>query len=149
MKRTGSPKRGAAKAAKAAKQAAAAARLGVVTKLEIDDHPIIGRTFADDWRDLATTFRKISLAKHERFTLMDFARIALNAEARNYTEANETASATDYRRAKATLQLQRAAILFAYEALKNTAEPIIAECPDRAIALDLLQDLSDVLAELP
>lgn len=58
MKRTGSPKRGAAKAAKAAKQAAAAARLGVVTKIEIDDHPIIGRAFADGWRDLATVVRK-------------------------------------------------------------------------------------------
>lgn len=71
-------------------------------------------------------------------TFYDFARVALCASAADYVNADDD----DMReRAKTMRALQRAALLFVYEALKACDHAIITEWPEFDIMLQQLEDL--------
>jgi hypothetical protein len=85
-----------------------------LTNAEIDKHPLL----TADQRQLCKIFRDKSKERRESFTMLDFAVICLRATARDYAEAFEVRSGcgdtigTD-------AEHRRAAIFYAYEALKN------------------------------
>jgi hypothetical protein len=102
-----------------------------MTNAEIDSHELLDAEQAK----LCKVMRNTARSTRETFTLLNFAEIALRAEARDYTAAQElTLSA----QVIADARLRRAAILYVYEALKASDVALIAEYPDLPEALDLL-----------
>lgn len=76
----------------------------------------------------------------EPFTLLEFAQIALRATARDYVEALSDDRPRSVASIVADREHNQAAMLYAYEQLRACEEPIVAECPDRELALELISD---------
>lgn len=86
-----------------------------MTNAEINAHPLL----TADQRKLCKIFRDKSKERRESFTMLDFAAICLRATARDYAEALETRSCGCGDIVTADAEHRRAAIFYAYEALKN------------------------------
>lgn len=85
-------------------------KLKKMTNAEIDAHPLL----TADQRQLCKIFRDKSKERRESFTMLDFAAICLRATGTDYANADDTHS-----RRAADEAHRRAAIFYAYEALKN------------------------------
>jgi hypothetical protein len=100
---------------------------------EIDAHELLSQ----EQRQLCKTLRNDSRSKGYPFAMFDFAKIALRARARDYSEADTGMTERD---------LQRAAILYVYEALKATDLAIIKEWPEFD---EMLRNLEYLFGDLP
>jgi hypothetical protein len=83
-----------------------------MTNAEINKHPLL----TADQRKLCKIFRDKSKERRESFTMLDFAVICLRATAHDYAEVLKAGDATT---SAADAEHRRAAIFYAYEALKN------------------------------
>lgn len=99
---------------------------------EIDAQPMLDR----DQKAMCRVMRDTSRRGGGSFTMMDFARIVLGAAAVDYAseecdEDGDPAGGT----------LERAALLFVYEALRHCDHAIIKEWPEFDTMLRQLEDL--------
>ncbi len=98
---------------------------------EIDAHPMLDRDLKLMCRTMRTQSKKYGVS----FAMMDFARICLHATAVDY------ASTDDGKRTAPSRELQKAAVLFVYEALKACQHEIIKQWPEFDAMLKQLEDL--------
>jgi len=105
-----------------------------MTNTEIESHELLDT----EQIKICKVFRNESRKSGAAFTMLDFARIALRASGVNYTNAEDDTTG----KLMADRDLQRAAVLFTYEALKASEEAIIAEATDKPGALELLEWLA-------
>jgi hypothetical protein len=96
---------------------------------DIDSHPLLDR----DQRKIVKIFRN----KDRSITMIDFAKIALRATARDYTNA----SVEGFSEAITDRALRHAALLYVYEALKACDHDIIRQWPEFDTMLEQLVDL--------
>lgn len=89
------------------------------TNAELAAHPIL----SDAQRRICKELRDVSKRNGETFTLLDFARIALRATGNNYAAVDDE---DGLQAAVCDAEHQRAALLFAYELVRN-GPPIVAE----------------------
>lgn len=106
----------------------------LLSNTEIDAQTLLDQ----DQRSMCRIMRNHARKEGIPFTMMDFARITLRATAVDYTGAD--AESTDDR-TLADRALQRAALLFVYEALKACDHDIIKEWPEFNTMLQQLEDL--------
>lgn len=104
-----------------------------VKNAEIDAHELLSA----DQRLLCKVMRNESRINGYPFEMFDFAKIALRARARDYVENDSGRQERD---------LQRAALLYVYEALKATDLAIIKEWPDFD---EMLRSLEYLFGDLP
>jgi len=101
-----------------------------VTRLlntEIESHELL----TSEQHLLCKAMRNESRRAGHDFTLYDFAKVALRATARDYVEASDLSEAArEQARVTHERALQRAAILFVYEALKACDINLIKQWPE-------------------
>lgn len=101
---------------------------------EIDEHPVLDDELRAICKRLRHTAARIS---DEGFTMYGFAEISLRAAARNY--AAHADSDVTRELVHADQALKRAALLYAYEAIKNCDSAMVAEYPELDNVLDLFK----------
>jgi hypothetical protein len=123
---------------KSSRHAPLAPRDASTTVKAIDEHPLL----TPELCKLAKHMLRISTTKHETFSLLNFAEINLRATGRDYADVSNINIAA---LVKADLAHKRAAILYAYEALRASEVALVFEWDGMAEALDTLQILSTAL----
>lgn len=112
------------------KKRQALARLGAVTDVEIDAHPLL----SEDQRQVCKDLRDLAEREHRSFTMLEFAEVALRATGNDYAAVTDRGGPEAARHDQAH---RRAAILYVYEAVK-AGPPIVAEtAADRGTLRDL------------
>jgi hypothetical protein len=86
-----------------------------VTNAEIDAHPLL----TADQRQLCKIFRDKAKDRRASFTMLDFAANCLRATGRDYAEALYAEALDVDEAVAADADHRRAAIFYAYEAIKN------------------------------
>lgn len=110
---------------------------------EITSHPLLDSSH----RNLARVMRSRAKADGNAFSMIAFAKICLRATGRNYVEASAGEDEANTPAILADIEHRRAAILYAYEALKATDLAIIKEWPQFDEMLKCLEQLA--AGELP
>ncbi len=107
----------------------------MMRNFEIDAQPMLDR----DQKAMCRVMRDTSRRGGGSFTMMNFARIALGAAAVDY--ASEECGEDGDPAGGDARSLERAALLFVYEALRHCDHAIIKEWPEFDTMLRQLEDL--------
>lgn len=105
----------------------------MLTQAEINEHPILD----DELRAICKRLRRTATRMSDKsFTWSDFAEISLRAAARNYAATGDDVTRETVLTDQA---LKRAALLYAYEAIKNCESGMVSEYPELDNVLDLFR----------
>ena len=115
---------------KARKAQAALARLQTVTDVEIDEHPLLD----DEQRRICKALRRAALREERAFTMLTFAEVALRATGNDYAAVSDEGGPVA---AKRDREHRRAAILYAYEAVRCGPAIVAETAAERGTLKDL------------
>ncbi len=107
-----------------------------MTQKEIDEHPLL----TSEQKLLARSLLRAS-KKGREFVMLDFAKVALRAQSRDYGEASEQSYHDEKYVARLERELYDAAILYVYEALRSRPQSFIT-ATKTIEALELLKELA-------